>query len=388
MVDIVIVGGGVIGSSTAYHLAEAGRAGEVVVIEPDPTYEWAATPRSSGGVRQLYSVEENILMGQYGLEVYSQFAERMAVGGEPAHIDFRRQGYLFMASGAEEVDILHADWGTQTSLGARVDFLDGAGVKRRFPSIRADDVDAAAHSADDGWIDPYSALMGYRRKAQSLGIRYLRDRVVEIEADLKQVRRVVLESGEQLKADILVNAAGAWAPEVCAMVGMQVPIEAMKRMTFYFEVREELEPMPLTKDFTGLSFRPEGSGYISGLTNYAQPAGFDFEVDHAWFDDIVWPGLARRVQAFEALKAGRSWAGHYAQNRLDGNVIIGPWTGGLENFYVAIGFSGHGLQQAPAIGRAMKELLLDGGYKTLDLSRLSYQRVLDNAPLAERGPVS
>jgi glycine/D-amino acid oxidase-like deaminating enzyme len=194
---------------------------------------------------------------------------------------------------------------------------------------------------------------------------------------------VRLKSGARRAVGAVVNAAGAWSAEVCAMVGMALPVAPVRRLVHFFEIRERLEPLPLVIDPSGLYFRPEGAGYVCGRSNPDQAEGVDFETDDGYFDDVVWPLLARRVKAFEALRPGRSWAGLYDLNRLDANLVIGPWIGGLENFHVACGFSGHGLQQAPAVGRAMAELLLDGRFTTLDLSRFSYQRVIDNAPLAE-----
>lgn len=389
MSGIVIVGGGIIGSSTAYYLALAGHAGDVVVIEPDPTYEHAATPRSTGGVRQLFSVPENIRMSQYGHEVYGDFENRMAVDGSPAPIDFRREGYMFLGNDADDARVLEANWRIQTAEGANVLLLDAAAVKRRFPSLYTDDITVAALSPDDGFLDPHSALQGFRRKAVSLGVRYIKDRVVGLIADRTKVTAVVLASGEQMACDKVVNAANCWAPEICAMVGLTIPVAPMRRMNFYFDCQDKLEPMPLTRQVRdGPSFRPEGAGYISGMTNYDEPFGFNWEVDYSWFEETIWPGLARRVKAFETIKLGRAWACHYDQNQLDGNAIIGPWLGGLENFYLACGFSGHGLQQAPAVGRALRELLIDGRFQSLDLSRFSYQRVIDNAPLADVGPVA
>lgn len=386
MADIVIIGGGVMGSSIAYHLAVSGKAGEVVVVEPDPSYEFAATPRSTGGIRQLFSVPENILMSQYGHEVYGNFAELMAVDGDAPDINLRRQGYCFLSSRAAEAAILEANAEIQRAHGARVELLDRAGVAARWPSMTVDDVVAAAWSPDDGFMDPYAALMGFRKKARSLGVPYRKDRVVGFQSDGTKVTAAVLESGETLAGDVFVNVANCWGPALCDMLGMKTPVYPMRRMNFYFDCKAELEPYPLMRhigDHT--SFRPEGAGFITGMTKYDEPEGFNWDVDYGWFEDRIWPALAARMPAFEEIKLQRGWAGHYDMNRLDGNVIIGPWIGGLENFHIALGFAGHGLQQAPAIGRAMKELLLDGGYQTLDLSRFSYQRVLDNAPLADVG---
>ena len=194
---------------------------------------------------------------------------------------------------------------------------------------------------------------------------------------------------DTLRPEVVVNVANCWGPEICDMVGMKVPVAPMRRLAFYFEIRETLEPMPLTRHVSEvLSFRPEGRGYITGRTKYDEKLGFNWDLDHDFFEDEMWPLLAERCKAFEALKVQRSWTGHYDQNALDANMIIGPWIGGLDNFYIALGFSGHGLMHAPAVGRAMTELLLEGGYRTIDLTRFSYQRVIDAAPLSETGPIS
>ena len=354
------------------------------MVEPDPTYELAATPRGTGGIRQLFSRPENILMGQFGLDFYKAFHETMAVDGEPAPVDFRQGGYLFIEN-AKGAARLEADHRTQTGLGARVDLLDAAGVAARFPSIRTDDIAVAAHSPDDGWIDPHAALMGFRRKARSLGAEYVQDRVAGLEADGVAVRAAVLQSGGRIAGDAFVNACGAWAGQVAAMIGMPLPIEPMRRYQHYFECHAEIEPLPLIKDFDTLGVRPEGKGWLGGKVDWSMKPGFNFDVDPDWFDAAVWPALAYRVPAWEAIREKRNWAGHYARNTLDGNMILGRWEGGLENMVVVGGFSGHGIMQAPAAGRGVAELLLDGGFRTLDLSAMSWRRVPENRPYAELG---
>jgi FAD-dependent oxidoreductase domain-containing protein 1 len=389
MAKIVIIGGGVIGSSIAYHLAVAGHAADVVVIEPDPTYEFAASPRATGGIRQLFTVPENIRMAQYGHEIYAQFETLMAVDSEPAPIDFQRMGYLWLGSGKADVDALMANWRVQTAHDARIELLDRKGVKHRFLSMRVDDIDIAAYSPDDGFMDPYSVLMGFRRKAVSLGVKYLKDRVVDFAVSGKQVAAVKLESGERLTGDMFVNAANCWGPALCEKLGMKVPVAPLHRLTFYFEIREKLEPMPLTRHISkNVSFRPQGAGYITGNTKYDEPPGFNWDVDYSYFDEAIWPLLAERIPAFEALKVTGAWAGHYDQNSFDNNAILGPWIGGIENFHIALGFSGHGLMQAPAVGRGMSELLLHGRYQTLDLTRMGYRRILDDKPLLDGVPMA
>jgi len=385
MADIVIIGGSIMGSSIAYHLAAAGKAGDVCVIEPDPTYEFAAAPRSSGGVRLMHGLVENIEMSRYGQEFYRDFANRVDVDGEPGRFDFLEYGYLHLLKGGEDIAAAKQNCAVQNAHGASNEMIDGDEVKRRFPSIRTDDIDAALHGPKDGFIDPHAAVVGFRRKARDLGVEYIQDRAVGFETDSTKIQRVVLDSGRKIDGEVFVNVAGAWGPELSASIGMKLPVEPLSRSTFYVETRAELENMPLTKDPSHVSFRKEGAGFTIGLTDVDVPGGFDWEVKHHLFDDIMWPAVAHRVPKFESLKVMRSWSGHYAYNRMDGNTIIGDWPGGLGNYYFATGFSGAGLQKGPAIGRAMKELLLDGGYQTIDLSRLSYQRVLDDEPLLELG---
>ena len=385
MADIIIIGGSIMGSSIAYHLAMTGRAGDVCVIEPDPTYEWAAAPRSSGGVRLMHGLVENIEMSRYGREVYKNFAKLMDVDGLPGSFDFLEHGYLYLVTGPDDVAAAEESWKIQTGLGVRNDLLDRDELSARFPSLYVGDVDAAIHGPQDGFIDPHAAVTGFRRKATSLGVTYIKDKVVDIQVSGGLARSVVLGSGEIISSDIIVNVAGAWGPEICAMVGMEVPVQPLSRNTFYFEIQGEVETMPLTKDPGGIAFRQEGAGFTVGLTDTDVAFGFNWEVDHDLFESRFWPVLAHRIPAFEALQLKRGWAGHYAFNHMDGNTIIGKWIGGLDNFYIATGFTGAGLQKGPAIGRAMTELLLNGGYQTIDLTRMSFQRVIDEKPLIEIG---
>ena len=389
--DVLIIGGGVIGSSIAYHLARDGRAGKVTVIERDPTYEFAATPRSLGGTRQQFSLPENIKMSQYGLGIWRNFAEEMAVDGDPARVDLREQGYLFLADAAGLADMVAA-FGVQRELGAPVEMFDRDGLAERFPSLNLAGIEAGVFGREDGWLDPHGALQGYRHKARALGVEYIADEVVDIASDSRRAHGVRLKSGAERIVGNLIVAAGAWSAEICAMVEMPLPVAPVRRMVFGFDIRGQIEPMPLVIDPSGVYFRPEGAGYLGGRSRLDEPAGVNFDVDYDYFDTAVWPILAERVPAFEALKVGQAWACLYDVNRLDENLIIGPWLDGpgrdgLENFYVACGFSGHGLQQAPAVGRAMSELIVDGYFVTIDLKRLSYQRVIESRPLRESGIV-
>jgi FAD-dependent oxidoreductase domain-containing protein 1 len=390
--DIAIIGGGIIGSSIAYCLARTNRAGSIAVIEPDPSYRLAATPQGAGGVRQLFSLPENIWMSRYSLDFYFNFAQTMAVDGETAEIDFRRQGYLFVV-GDEGAVQLEANYRLQAREGVRAELLDKAALSTCFPSLGHNDVTLACYSPDDGWVDPTAALLGFRRKAKSLGVTYIESRVVALNADRQCVRSAHLEQGKNIRADIFVNAAGAWAGEIAAMAGMQLPVEPLCRLQHYWLCQAEIEPLPLVKDETGLFFRPEGPGFVGGRPSWEIEPGFMFETEERRFDSnfdgyfqrVVWWLLVQRVPKFDAVRCKRTWSGHYAQNMLDGNMILGPWIGGVSNFYVACGFSGHGIMHAPAVGLALSELILDGSYSTIDLERMSYQRVLNDVPYREIG---
>jgi glycine/D-amino acid oxidase-like deaminating enzyme len=383
-VDVAIVGGGVIGSSIALYLLRARHAATVAVIEPDPTYSLASTPRASGGFRRLFSRPENIQMSQYSIDFFGNFENEVAVNGEAPGLGIKRQGYLFIAQ-AEFLPQLEENYGTQRGLGVNVELLDADALRRKFPSLESRDIGAAVYSPDDGWLDPNSLLQGVRKKAIALGATYVEDRVTGVTAAGGRVTGVALEKGDALECDVLVNAAGAWAGQVCEMVGMPLPVYPMKRYDHYFECKAEVETLPYVKDIARLAMRPEGQGFTAGVPNWDEPRGFNFDIDHTYFENVVWPAIAHRVPKFEAVKLKSSWSGLYDQNALDTNMILGPWINGLPNFYVAAGFSGHGLMHAPAVGRAMAELICHGQYQSLDLSRMSYQRVIDNQPYPERG---
>lgn len=387
--NVVIVGGGIIGTSVAHALADSCSGLKITVVEPDPSYEWAATPRATGTIRRTFTLPEKVLMSNYAHEVYSRFNAMTAIDGEEiVDIHFRKDGFLFMGWGPEEVARLTKAKELISRHYPAITLLDPDEIAARYPSICTDDVEVGLFAPDDGWIDPASALQGYARKAKNLGVVFKQDRVVDFVVRDRLVRDVVLQSGKSIKADIVVNCANCWAADVAVLVGMKLPVRPLRRMTYYFDVRAELEPLPLTRDSNGISVRPEGAGYITGITNYEDPYGFNWDLDYDWFDHTIWPAIATRIPAFEAVKLINCWSGHYDMNTLDGTAIIGPWVGGIENFYVAAGFSGHGLQQAPAVGLALKELIVDGGYQTIDLSRLGYQRVIDERPLADDGPRS
>jgi FAD-dependent oxidoreductase domain-containing protein 1 len=372
--DVAVIGGGVIGCAAAYFLKLAGIA-RVCVVEPDPTYAKAATPVATGGCRRLFALPENIRMSQFSIDFFKAFGPE---------VQWQEHGYLFVA-GAGREKVLEQNYRTQESLGVRVERLERAQIAERFPWMRCDDLALGVLSPQDGWLDPNSVLQGLRKKSQAMGVEFRRDRVVDLYVAGSRVRELELASGTRIAADAVVNAAGCWAPSIAKLAGMDLPVNPMRRFEHYVELGERLPPMPLIKDPDRLVIRPEGKGYSVGLVDCRAPRGFNFDVDPGWFENVVWPACAARIPAFEKLRLKREWAGVYDQCELDGNMILGNWPGTLDNFYVACGFSGHGLMHAPAVGRALAELISRGRFATLDLSRLGYQRVLDDAPYPELG---
>lgn len=384
--DVVIIGGGVTGGSTACFLtSEPGFSGSVLVVERDPTYEHAPSSRSTGGIRQQFSTRENIEIGLFGAH-FAKNAERyLSIDGETPDIGFREGGYLLLAT-PEVLPLMEKNNVTQRACGADVHFHDPGALRARFPWLDPTGLAGGFFGvSNEGWVDPWSLVQAYKKKARASGAEYVADEVVTLERRGRRVGSLRLREGGCIEAGVVINAAGARdGAGIAAQVGVDLPIEPRKRCTFVFQCREEIGPTPLTVTPIGVAFRPEGRGFIS---NTAPPPGRDpvcedTEVDYWLFEEVVWPALAERVPAFEAIKMTNSWCCHYDVNTLDENVIIGR-SPEVENFYFAIGFSGHGLQQSPAIGRALSELITYGEYRTLDLTRFGYGRVMRGEALPE-----
>jgi FAD-dependent oxidoreductase domain-containing protein 1 len=381
--DVAIIGGGATGCAAAYFLKLAGVA-RVCVIEPDPTYAKASTPVATGGCRRLFALPENIRMSQFSIDFFKDFQRHVAVDGHAPDVQWKEWGYLFVVGPGHE-HVLEENYHVQASLGVNVELLDRAEIASRYPWMKSDDLALGALSPEDGWLDPNSVLQGLRKKAQAMGVEFLRDRVVDLYMRGRKVAELELASGKRVAADQVINAAGCWAASIAKLAGIDLPVNPMRRFEHYVELARELPKMPLVKDPDRLIIRPEGKGYSVGLVRSDEPRGFNFEVEPDWFQEVVWPACAARVPGFEELKLKREWAGLYDECELDGNMILGTCAGGPENFHVACGFSGHGLMHAPAVGRALAELIVGGRFETIDLSRMGYQRVLDGAPYREKG---
>ncbi|GCB64131.1 hypothetical protein scyTo_0004549 [Scyliorhinus torazame] len=419
--DIVIVGGGVIGWSTAYWLKkkEAIREGvRVVVVERDPTYAKASTVLSIGGIRQQFSLPENIQLSMQSAHFLRNIQEHLNVlNEEPVDIQFNPSGYLFLA-GKEQSEILEENYRIQRAEGAAVTLLTPQQIQRKFPWINTDGVALASYGLEnEGWFDPWLLLNAFRRKAISMGVYPCHGEVVgfqhstrEMETDdgrsvsLKRIHHVNVRMPNSMEYQpvecaLIINEAGAWSSKVAEMIGIgdgpegtlegtKLPVEPRKRYVYVFHCPNGpgLE-CPLIIDHKGVYFRREGLGgnYLGGLspTEEEEPDSSDLEVDYEYFHEAVWPSLAQCVPAFESLRLKSAWAGYYDYNIFDQNAIIGAHPL-VTNLYFATGFSGHGLQQSPAVGRAIAELILDGKFKTLDLGAFDFIRLFRGTKVLER----
>ena len=382
--DVAVIGGGIIGSATAYFLMRASPGLAVCVIEPDPTYAYASALRASGGCRVQFTGDENIAMSRWSIDFIKAFEATMATADHPAPVDWVEGGYLFIVP-PEQVSGLERNVRKQIAHGCTVELLSPAALQARFPSMRVDDLGAGALTPHDGWCDPNGLLWGFRRKAVELGATYLKDRFVQAEVDAVKVRAIGLASGQQIQADAFVNAAGAWAGEVAGHFGMHLPISPLRRFEHYFTAGAPMERLPYVKDVARLAFRSEGAGFSGGLVDGSAVRGFDFELDHSYFERVVWPAVAHRFAPLEAARCHRTWSGLYEVNELDGNPVIGAWHRRLPNLYTVAGFSGHGMMHAPAAGRGIAERIVYGRYQSIDLTRLGYERIEADAPYPEQG---
>jgi glycine/D-amino acid oxidase-like deaminating enzyme len=381
----------VIGSAAAYFLlADPGFGGTVAVIERDPTYETASTPRSCGGVRQQFSNPENVEIGLFGHHFVTAVGDYLSVDGETPELAWRERGYLFLAT-EDGMATLAENHVVQTGLGADVVMLDPDQLKARFPWLRVDDLAGGSFGqSGEGWLDPNTLLQAFKAKARSLGATYVHGEVTGIAVAGARVGGVTLADGSSIACGTLVNAAGARAGRVAALAGVALPVVPKKRIIYVIDCRETLDPVvPLLIDASGVFVRSEGAGHICGVSPPADQdpdAWDDLEIDYHWFDEVVWPAIAHRVPAFEAVKMTSAWAGWYDYNTVDQNGIVGRHPE-ISNFILANGFSGHGLQQSPAVGRAVMELVTTGGYRTIDLTRFGYERIAEGRLLLEKNIV-
>lgn len=384
--DVVIAGGAVMGSATAFFLANnPDFGGKILVIEKDPSYQACSTALSAASIRQQFSTPENIRVSQFGVEFLRNIGDILRVDDDRPDVSFFEGGYLLLASEDGE-KILRSNFKIQKAENAPLRLLEGNAIRQKFPWMNLEGISLGClGERGEGWLDAYGLLQAFRKKAVSLGVHYEQAEVIGIGLSGDHVTALALSDGRTVRCSEFVNATGARAAGLARMAGIQLPVESRKRFVFVFRCHDSINASPLVVDPTGIYFRPEGDCYICGMSpgeGEADPECFDFNIDYSVFEDFIWPRLADRVPAFEAIKLVNAWAGHYAYNTLDQNAILGPHSE-IGNFYFINGFSGHGLQQAPAMGRALAEKIIYGSFRSLNLDCFSWGRVLANKPLKE-----
>jgi FAD-dependent oxidoreductase domain-containing protein 1 len=381
--DVVIIGGAIVGSSIAYYLREEGFSGSIALVERDPQFSHSATTLSCASIRQQFSIPENIRLSQFTLALFRRLEEEFGAGSD---IGFREKGYLILA-GENGLPILKQNHAVQEAEGADIILEGPSALQKRFAWLSTDGIAAGAFGrTGEGWFDAHAMLMLFRKALRSRNVDFITAEVTAIDRVGDRTTTVLLDNGERLEAGIVVNAAGPNAGKVAAMAGLVLPIEPRKRSVFVFEARDRFDDMPLLVDPSGVYVRPEGAMYITGGAESEDDETAadtaDFEPDWTLFEEVIWPTLAARIPAFEAIKPGRAWAGHYDFNTLDQNAVVGPHPE-VGNFIFANGFSGHGLQQAPAVGKALAELIVHGGYRSVDCSAFGYSRVAEGRAFRE-----
>ena len=386
---IVIVGGGAIGAAAACFLArDHGIA--ATVIERDPSYARASSALSASSIRQQFSTPLNIALSQESLAFYRRIGDELAVDGDAPTISLVERGYLYLASATGRA-ALEANHAVQRAHGAEVALLEPAALRERFPWLDTNGIALASLGlAGEGWFDGWSVLQAFRRKAIACGARFVTAEALPLTADAGRIDGVRCADGRRFEADALLVAAGAWSAPLLRDLGVDLPVRARKRDVFVFDAPTPLPGCPLVIDPGGVWFRPEGEHgrFITG----APPRGDDADdvplddIDHGLFEEVIWPALAARVPAFEALRVRSAWAGYYELNTFDHNGLVGPLPG-WPDLHLACGFSGHGLQHAPAVGRGIAAWLATGAWHGSDLSPLSPARLAAGRPLIERNVI-
>jgi FAD-dependent oxidoreductase domain-containing protein 1 len=384
--DVVIVGGGIMGSAVAYYLMKTDKTLKVAVVERDPSYARASTTLSMSNVRIQFSLKENIQISRYMYDILEHFEDEMTIEDRRPKIYHHRAGNLFLID-QENQSAAKKAFELQKDLECRIEWWSVEKIKQRYGLYDPGNLIGATYGPDDGHIDAYAMLMAYKARARFLGADYLADEITGIKKSDRKVSGVSLAAGHDLTAGAVVNCAGAWAAQIAATAGIYLPVAPIKRQVFTLDTAVKPDgPLPLTVLPSGLYFRTETGGVILlGKSMAEDPEGFNFSWDEKRFMEILWPELAEFVPAFDRLKLIRGWAGLYAVNTLDGNAILGEWPE-LKGFYLANGFSGHGLQQAPAVGRYLTECILDIPV-SLDLAIFHPDRILEEKPLNEGGLV-
>jgi glycine/D-amino acid oxidase-like deaminating enzyme len=389
--DVVIIGGAIMGSSTAWFLKDnPDFKGSILVVERDPTYEKCATNLSNSCIRLQFSEPLNVRISQFGADFIKNI--RRYMGNDERVPDLRIQnfGYLYMANTEAGADVLRQCRDIQVALGAGTRVMSAQEIKQEFPFYEVDDLVAGSiNTVDEGYWEGVTVFDWFKKVARERGAEYVANAVVDLNKNANGdcIESVTLATGEIIGCGYVVNASGTRGSLTAAMAGIAIPVEPRKRMSYVFTAEKPLDQiLPLTIDPSGVHVRQDGktSYIVGGHTVHDQaPDHDDFSLDLSLWEDFIWPTMASRIPQFEAVKVIREWAGHYDYNVLDQNAILGPHTF-IKNFLFMNGFSGHGLQQSPAMGRATAEWITYGEYRSLDMTPFNFQRVTENRPFLEK----
>jgi glycine/D-amino acid oxidase-like deaminating enzyme len=370
------------GSSTAYHLMKMDPSIEVVVIEKDDTYARASTVLSDGNVRVQFNLEENIRISQHAMDVLGTFGDDMATPTFRPEVGARHQGNLFLSDDAHRETALEG-LDLQRALGCGVDWLDVPDIEARYRGLALQGIVGGTLGVDDGSVDPGAVLRGYRSKAIELGARYVEDEVLAVTSEGGRATGVRFRSGDDLASPVVFVAAGAWSGDLVRPLGVDLPVIPVMRTVYVVSTTVEAAGKPSLFLPSGVYALPESDRtWVMAWSRPEDPVGYDFTpAGRHRFTEVIWPELHRYMPAFDSLQVETSWAGLYDVNTFDGNAILGEWPT-IKGLFLATGFSGHGFQQCPAVGRYLAEVML-GMPPTLDLSRLGGDRILEGRPLYE-----
>ncbi len=388
--DVVIIGGAMLGSSTAWFLgSNPDFQGRVLVIERDPSYAHAATSHTNSCIRQQFSSDLNVRISQFGAAFVQDLPHFMGADSGAPKLRIRNFGYMYLANTPAFARTLRQSHAVQARAGSGTQLMTPEDIARDYPFYAVDDlILGSINTVDEGYFDGITVFDWFRRRARKAGVDYLSNEVVAISRNPggTRVESVTLASGEVIACGHVVNASGTRGAQVAALAGITIPIEPRKRHTWVFTAATRLpRDLPLTIDPSGVHVRQDtDTTFMAGGHADADPAVAcdDFEMDHSLWQDHVWPALATRIPAFESIRVVREWVGHYDMNTLDQNAIVGPHPE-VANFLFLNGFSGHGLQQAPAMGRGAAEWLTYGAWRSLDLSPLGFARIAESRPFVE-----
>lgn len=386
--DVVIVGGAIIGSSIAWHLVSNPQFnGSVLVVEKDSSYAKSSTSATNSCIRQQFSNELNIQISQFGLQYLKTFRERL--GGDPniPEIFLDSFGYLYLSNTINSAENLKLNQALHQKMGVRSEILDPEQLKQRFGDLNFSDILAGSHNPiDEGYFDGHTMFYWWKRKAREYGAEYIENEVVNIEMRGSHINRVILKDGESATAGVLINAAGPDASKIAGMVDVLLPVEPWRCQNFVFDTRNEIKcRLPLVIDPSGVHFRADLQYYLCGCPPQSTSQVHlkeGSELENYLWESLAWPALANRVPAFESAKVVNSWVGYYAYNTFDQNAIVG-FHPEIKNLAFANGFSGHGLQQSPAVGCGIAELVIYGRYRQIDLAPLGFARILESRPFLE-----